>query len=58
VEAEVALRKDGTQFVDEPKEGQSSLVYREAVNAAGSPSTNVSETYSWTPGTELMRSVA
>jgi hypothetical protein len=58
VESEVQLRKDGTEFVDEKKEGRSSLVYREAVNADGSPSTNVSETYSWTPGTELMRSVA
>jgi hypothetical protein len=58
VEAEVPLRKNGTEFVDEQNEGQSSLVYREAVNADGSPSTNVSETYSWTPGTELMRSVA
>jgi hypothetical protein len=52
---EVQLRKDGTQFVSEDKEGRSSLVYREAVNADGSPSTAISETYSWTPGTELAR---
>jgi hypothetical protein len=53
---ETSLRKDGTQFVGEQKEGRSSLAYRNAVNADGSPSTAVSETYSWTPGTELARS--
>jgi hypothetical protein len=52
---ETSLRKDGTEFVSEEKEGRSSLAYREAVNADGSPSTAVSETYSWTPGTELAR---
>jgi hypothetical protein len=52
---EVSLRKNGTEFVAEEAEGQSSIVYRNAVNADGSPSTTVSDTYSWTPGTELMR---
>ena len=52
---ETSMRKDGTEFVSESQEGRSSLVYREAVNADGSPSTAVSETYSWTPGTELAR---
>ncbi len=52
---EVPLRKNGTDFVDEKSEGKSSLEYREAVNADGSPSMTVSDTYSWTPGTELMR---
>lgn len=52
---EVPLRKNGTDFVDEASEGRSSLDYRKAVNADGSPSTTVSDTYSWTPGTELMR---
>jgi hypothetical protein len=52
---EVPLRKNGTDFVDEASEGKSSLEYRKAVNAEGSPSTTVSDTYSWTPGTELMR---
>ena len=52
---EVPMRKNGTQFVEEKSEGKSSLEYRNAVNADGSPSTTVSETYSWTPGTELMR---
>lgn len=53
--SEVPLRKNGTEFVDEGAEGQSSLEYRKAVNAEGSPSTTVSDTYSWTPGTELVR---
>jgi hypothetical protein len=52
---EVSLRKDGTEFVEESAEAASSLEYREAVNAGGSPSSIVSDTYSWTPGTELMR---
>ena len=52
---ETSLRKDGTEFVDEKAEGKSSLEYRAAVNADGSPSTTISDTYSWTPGTELMR---
>jgi hypothetical protein len=55
IDEETSLRKDGTQFVEEGAEGRSSLDYREAVNAAGSPSSTVSATYSWTPGTELMR---
>jgi hypothetical protein len=55
LEAEVQLRKDGTQFVDEAREPQRSRQYREAVNAGGSPSETVSATYHWTPGTELMR---
>jgi hypothetical protein len=55
IENEVDVRKDGTQFVDLKDEGKSSLAYREAVNAEGSPSTTVSESYSWAPGTELAR---
>ncbi|MDB5751660.1 MAG: hypothetical protein JWP65_2081 [Ramlibacter sp.] len=55
VAAESQLRKDGTQFVDEAAEGKSSLEYRAAVHAGGCPSEIVSATYSWTPGTELMR---
>ncbi len=55
VETEVSLRKNGMDFVEENHEGPSSLEYRKAVNAMGSPSTTVSDTYSWTPGTELMR---
>jgi hypothetical protein len=52
---EVSMRKNGTEFVPEDEEAASSLEYRNAVNAEGSPSTAVSDTYSWTPGTELMR---
>ncbi|HEY8356674.1 MAG TPA: hypothetical protein VIL30_04355 [Ramlibacter sp.] len=55
VETEVPLRKDGTNFVDEPLEGKSSLEYRSFINSAGSPSEAISATYHWTPGTELMR---
>jgi hypothetical protein len=55
VARETQLRKRNTQFVDESEEGQSSLAYRNAVNADGSPSETISATYSWTPGTELAR---
>ena len=55
VEAETQLRKRGTEFVDESQEGRSSLDYRKAVNAGGSPSETVAATWSWTAGTELMR---
>ena len=55
VAEETQLRKDGTQFVDEAAEGKSSLAYREAVNADGSPSETIAATYSWTAGTELVR---
>jgi hypothetical protein len=56
LEAEVQLRKDGTEFVDEAQEPESSLQYRRDINAGGgSPAMNVSATYHWTPGTELMR---
>lgn len=55
VEAEVPLRKDRTEFVDEAREPQSSRDYRAAINAGGCPSETVSATYHWTPGTELMR---
>ncbi len=58
VEEESGMRKDGTQFVDTDEEGQSSLVYRDAVNGDGSPSRAVSETWSWSPGTELTREAA
>ncbi|AEG93182.1 hypothetical protein [Ramlibacter tataouinensis] len=55
VETETQLRKRGTEFVDEAQEGKSSLEYRKAVNAGGSPSETVSATWSWSPGTELTR---
>lgn len=55
IEKETAMRKNGTEFVDEADEGESSLVYRDQVNADGSPSSIISATYSWTSGTELMR---
>jgi len=55
VETETQLRKRETQFVDEAEEGESSLEYRDAVNADGSPSSTISKTYRWTAGTELAR---
>jgi len=58
VAEETQMRKNLTQFVDEADEGGSSIVYREAVNKDGSPSTIVSDTYSWTSGTELARTPA
>ncbi|HMN79290.1 MAG TPA: hypothetical protein PKA20_05095 [Burkholderiaceae bacterium] len=58
IDAEVPLRKSGTDFVDEADEGGSSLVYRENVNSQGSPSEIVSATYRWRPGTELSQPAA
>ncbi|AEG92280.1 hypothetical protein [Ramlibacter tataouinensis] len=55
--AEVPLRKDGTQFVDEDAEAVSSLAYRNHMNSQGSPSNSVSGGYQWTPGTELNRNM-
>jgi hypothetical protein len=52
---ETQLRKNGTEFVDEAAEGESSLRYREQLNSDGSPSETVSATYCWTAGTELAR---
>jgi len=55
VEEETGMRKDGTRFVETESEGASSLAYREAVNADGSPSQAISATYAWAAGTELVR---
>jgi hypothetical protein len=55
IENEVTLRKNGTEFVEQEEEGASSIVYRDAVNAEGSPSSTISDSYSWAPGTELTR---
>ena len=52
---EVDLRTDGTQFVPRAKEGPSSIIYRNKVNADGSPSEAVASGYIWSPGTELSR---
>lgn len=58
IENEVAMRKDGTAFVDQAAEGATSLAYRETVNATGSPSMAASAGWVWTPGTELAQGVA
>ena len=55
IASETALRKNGTEFVDEAEEGESSLEYREQMNSEGSPSETISATYRWTAGTELAR---
>lgn len=55
VEEETTLRKNGTEFVPLEDEGETSLQYRHAVNAGGSPSRNASATWTWAPGTELSR---
>ncbi len=51
--AEVDLRAHGTQFVDKALENERSVLYRQAVNAAGSPSIQVAAGYQWRPGTEV-----
>jgi hypothetical protein len=55
IEEETQMRKDGTRFVEEADEGESSLRYRDQMNSEGSPSEKVSATYHWTAGTELRR---
>ena len=55
IEAESTMRKNGTQFVPEADEGESSVAYRQQMNRDGSPSETVSATYRWAPGTELAR---
>jgi hypothetical protein len=52
---ETGLRKNGTEFVDQSEEGESSLAYRDQLNSDGSPSETVSATYCWSAGTELAR---
>jgi hypothetical protein len=53
IASETQLRKNGTDFVDEANEGQSSLAYRDQMNSSGSPSDTVSANYRWSAGTEL-----
>jgi rubrerythrin len=51
--AEVDLRTNGMEIVPLEEEAQSSLEYREYMNAQGSPSEIVAQNYAWRPGTEL-----
>jgi rubrerythrin len=51
--AEVDLRARGTEIVPKEQEGESSIEYREQMNAQGSPSETVAQGYAWRPGTEL-----
>jgi hypothetical protein len=52
---EVDLRANGTEFVDKAEipPGHRSLIYRDALNAEGSPSEIAAAGYQWMPGTEL-----
>jgi hypothetical protein len=54
--AEVDLRARGAQIVPktEEKADSPSVLYRQQLNAAGSPSELVGTGYRWTPGTELV----
>lgn len=52
---EVGMRTDGTRFVAKDQESPDSVVYRQLINADGSPSEAVASGYIWTPGTELSR---
>jgi rubrerythrin len=51
--AEVDLRANGTEIVTREQEAESSIEYREFMNAQGSPSETVAQNYAWRPGTEL-----
>jgi hypothetical protein len=53
LEAEVDLRADGNEFVDQSQEPERSKRYRDRLNSEGSPSEAVSARYRWTPGGEL-----
>lgn len=52
---EVDLRANGPVFVDKSElpPGHRSIVYRDQLNAEGSPSEIAAAGYQWTPGTEL-----
>ncbi len=52
---EANLRTDGVKFVPRDEEGVNSVLYRNTVNADGSPSEAVASGYFWSPGTELNR---
>ncbi|MDB5881611.1 MAG: hypothetical protein JWP43_1489, partial [Ramlibacter sp.] len=53
VAAEIPMRKNGTQFVNEAAEAPASIAWRDQLNSEGSPSQAVSGGWHWTPGTEL-----
>jgi hypothetical protein len=59
LENEVGFSANGPTIVPSfDQEGPESKVYREMMNAAGSPSETVAKGYRWTPGGELTRRVA
>ncbi len=50
---EVNMSADGPLFIDRKQENDRTLLYRQEVNASGSPSEQVASEYRWAPGTEL-----
>ncbi|MDB4939121.1 MAG: hypothetical protein JWP87_6093 [Labilithrix sp.] len=50
---QVDFRANGREIVPRDEESQASIVYRERLNRAGSPSERVAAGYKWRPGTEL-----
>jgi hypothetical protein len=52
---EVDLRAAGTRFISKEDESEDSpsVIYRQQMNAEGSPSETVAAGYIWRPGTEL-----
>jgi rubrerythrin len=55
---EVDLRASGTNIVPREQESEKSLIYRDRINAAGSPSQIVAAGYQFTPGTEATKRAA
>jgi rubrerythrin len=55
LENEVDLRAAGTRFInkEDELEDSPSVIYRQQINAEGSPSETVAAGYIWRPGTEL-----
>jgi rubrerythrin len=53
--AEVNLRAAGTEIVELASDPDSSLQYRDRLNADGSPSERIAENFRYTPGTEINR---
>lgn len=53
LQAEVDLRAEGSRFVPSAQEPERSRLYRQGLNAGGSPTELVASQYHWRPGTEL-----
>ena len=53
--SETDLRANGVAIVPREQEGAQSILYRDHINSAGSPSELIAADYHFTPGTELAR---